>query len=87
MEKVKGYYEKMVDYKRFAFILVAITAFLYIGTLLPFEGKTLTKTYVLMGGSVGFIFISCLLFYLSYYYRKVLLESEEGQEYLTKNRR
>ena len=51
----KNINNKIIDYKRFAFVLVSLSVFLYLGAVLPVEEKTLFKTYTLMGGT-----LSCL---------------------------
>ncbi|KQL55418.1 hypothetical protein AN964_08135 [Heyndrickxia shackletonii] len=74
----------MNDFKRFGFTLLALTAFLYLGAVMPIAGKTLVKTYSLIGGTLVLIILSALCFLYSNKCRNILLESEEGQEYLQK---
>nr|WP_239541465.1 YrhC family protein [Pullulanibacillus pueri] len=61
MQKLKT---KIIDYKRFSFIFLYLAAFLYMGSLIPFEGKTLIKSEILMGASVLLIVISIGFFIL-----------------------
>lgn len=82
MNKEKKLYEKMNDFKRFGFTLLALTAFLYLGAVMPIAGKTLVKTYTLMGGTFVLIILSALSFIYSNKCRNLLLESEKGQEFL-----
>ena len=84
MNKEKNLFEKMNDFKRFGFTLLALTAFLYLGAVMPIVGKTLVKTYSLIGGTLVLIILSALCFLYSNKCRNILLESEEGQEYLQK---
>ncbi|MEK5390658.1 MULTISPECIES: YrhC family protein [Heyndrickxia] len=84
MNKEKNLFEKMNDFKRFGFTLLALTAFLYLGAVMPIAGKTLVKTYSLIGGTLVLIILSALCFLYSNKCRNILLESEEGQEYLQK---
>lgn len=53
---------KMLDYQRFSFIFMFLGAFLYIGTIIPFAGKTEMKTNMLTFASLAIIIVS-LLFY------------------------
>ncbi|MGE8206158.1 YrhC family protein [Heyndrickxia sp. NPDC080065] len=84
VSKAKVLYEKMIDYKRYGFTLLALTTFLYLGAALPMDGRTLHKTYILMGGTAILIILSVSFFLLSNRCRTILLESEEGKEYLMK---
>ncbi|MGV3488138.1 MAG: YrhC family protein [Tuberibacillus sp.] len=53
---------KMVDFKRFSLIFLFISAFLNIGSALPFDGKTEGKAEIMILTSFLFLFIS-LFFY------------------------
>jgi len=53
---------KIIDYKRFSFIFLFISAFLNIGSALPFDGKTEGKAEFLLMTSFVFL-ITSLLFY------------------------
>lgn len=80
----KHIYEKMVDYKHFATILLAVGAFFYLGTIIPAETKVMTDIYIATGASVGFLAGSILFFSIAKKYRNQLINSEEGQELLMK---
>ena len=62
MEKtVKDLMEKMVDFKRFAIVLLAVGVFFYLGVIIPTPEKTETNIAVMMmmtsaclGGSIFF---------------------------------
>jgi len=82
VNKEKKLYGKMNDFKRYGFTLLALTAFLYLGVVMPIAGKTLMKTYTLIGGTFILIILSAICFLYSNKCRNRLLESEEGQEYL-----
>jgi thiol:disulfide interchange protein len=84
MNKEKNLYGKMNDFKRFGFMLLALTAFLYLGTVMPIAGKTDHKTNVLMLGTIVVLGASAFFFYYSQRCKKVLLESEDGQNLLNK---
>ncbi|RDI44072.1 YrhC family protein [Falsibacillus pallidus] len=81
---MKNVFNKMMDYKRFAFILMALSAFLYIGVVIPAAGKTLHKEYALMAGTLASTAFAAYFFFQSIKLRKILNESEEGQDFLSK---
>ncbi|WP_377888381.1 YrhC family protein [Alkalihalobacillus sp. R86527] len=60
---MKELQNKMTDYKRFAFILLSLSVFLYIGSFLPMEGKTDERVLILTGG--GFLLVGIALFFYS----------------------
>ena len=80
----KQLYEKMVDYKQFATVLLTVGAFFYLGIIIPSDTKVMTDIYIATGASVGFLAGSFLFFSISKKYRNQLIESEEGQEMLMK---
>jgi YrhC-like protein len=67
---------KIIDYKRFGFTLIALSTFLYLGVIIPAEGKTLVKIYMLMGGTVVMLSTSFLLFLKAIKYKKQLHSME-----------
>jgi hypothetical protein len=71
--------KKIIDYKRFGFTLIALSTFLYLGVIIPAEGKTLVKTYMLMGGTVVMLGTS-FLFFLKAIKHKKQLHSMENQK-------
>jgi hypothetical protein len=75
-------YEKMVDYKQFAIVMLTVGIFFYLGTILPTESKVTTDIYIAAGASTGFLAGSILFFSIAKRYRNQLNESEEGQEWL-----
>jgi hypothetical protein len=79
----KNIYDKMVDYHRFACVLLAIGVFLYLGMIIP-ENITTQKQLISAGGSISFIAGSLFFFFRSKKLRKKLEETDEGQEYLMK---
>jgi hypothetical protein len=80
----KKLYEKMIDYKQFATVLLTVGVFFYLGTILPAENKVMSDINLAMGASIGFLAGSILFFGLAKKYRSQLIESEEGQELLMK---
>jgi hypothetical protein len=80
----KKIYEKMIDYKQFATVLLTVGVFFYLGTIIPSATKVMEDIYIATGASVGFLAGSILFFSLSKMYRNQLIQSEEGQELLMK---
>ncbi|WP_191560762.1 YrhC family protein [Metabacillus idriensis] len=68
----------MTDYKRFAFAMLAVSVFLYIGMLIPAQGQdpNAMKEYVMMGTTSVFLLASFLCFKRSITYKKRLEEEE-----------
>ncbi|WP_456273949.1 YrhC family protein [Bacillus sp. AK031] len=80
MENIKKIInDKIIDYKRFAFVLVSLSVFLYLGAVLPVEEKTLMKTYVLMGGTVVLLAFSGMFFYQAARLKKKLSDMDDEQ--------
>ncbi|MBT2694134.1 YrhC family protein [Bacillus sp. ISL-55] len=80
----KQLYDKMVDFKQFATVLLAAGVFFYLGTIIPSETKVLTDIYIATGASVGFLAGSIAFFSIAKKFRSQLIETEEGQELLMK---
>ena len=80
----KQLYEKMVDFKQYATILLAVGAFFYLGTIIPSETKMMTDIYIATGASISFLAGSISFFSIAKKYRNMLIESEEGQDLLMK---
>lgn len=76
MNNAKFLYEKMNDYKRFGLTSLSLCSFLYLGAVIPMEGKTILKTYILMGGTGLLLLLSITFFSISSKCRKILNESE-----------
>jgi hypothetical protein len=45
--------DKVADYKRFAFILLALSVFLFIGLIVPNEGVSQNQNIILIGLSIS----------------------------------
>jgi hypothetical protein len=67
----------MVDFKQYAFILIAVSVFLYIGVALPDQGKAAIYDIVLMITTVLFLMGSFICFKTSLKYKKQLDEHQE----------
>ncbi|WP_153123208.1 YrhC family protein [Peribacillus tepidiphilus] len=66
--------EKMIDYKRFAFTLVCVSVFFYLGVLIPSPGKEDLNNFLMMGATIVFLAGASLFFYLSNQCKKALAE-------------
>jgi len=84
MHQAKEYYEKMVDFKQYAKVMLAISAFFYLGVLLPTIDKSQMEVIMMM--IITTVFLVGAVFFLmrSKSYYKKLLETEEGQDFLIK---
>lgn len=82
-KQAKHLYEKMVDFKRFAIVLLAAGAFFYLGVIIPSNSQNTRNVTIMIAASASFIAVSLLFFIHSKQCRERLLELED-QEYLTK---
>ncbi len=82
--QTKLLYEKMIDLKRFAVILLAAGVFFYLGVILPSDTKTTMDLNIMMIASTSFIAVSLLLFIQVKQCRAKLLELEDNEDYLQK---
>jgi len=57
--------EKMIDYKRFAVVLLAVGSFFYLGVIIPSGEKVLIDLYMMMCSSMLFLAGSIYFFTLS----------------------
>jgi hypothetical protein len=57
--------EKMIDFKRFAIVLLAVGSFFYLGVIIPSGEKMLTDLYIMMCSSMLFLAGSIYFFSLS----------------------
>lgn len=77
--QAKQLYEKMVDLKRFAIILLAAGVFFYLGVIIPTQTKSTMDINIMMIASTAFIAISLLLFINARSCREKLIEMEEEE--------
>lgn len=80
--QAKQLYEKMVDFKRFAVILLAVGVFFYLGVIIPSNSKDTMGVNMMIIASASFIAVSLLFFIQSKVCRSKLLELDEGDEFL-----
>jgi hypothetical protein len=77
-------YEKMVDFKRFGMVLLAIGAFFYLGVIIPSATKNAMDLNIMMLSSMSFLAASILFFLQVKKYRSKLMEMEDGQDFFLK---
>lgn len=82
--EAKKTYEKMIDFHRFATVLLSVAVFLYLGVIIPKDTITAFSQYVGMGGTILFLACSIFFFFQSKKLKKRLEDTEEGQNYLMK---
>jgi hypothetical protein len=80
--QAKQLYEKMIDLKRFAVILLAAGVFFYLGVIIPTDTKSTMDENMMVIASTAFIAISLLLFINAKHCREKLLDMEEDNEYM-----
>lgn len=73
--KSEVYHEKMVDYKHYAIILLCISVFSYIGSIISLARQT-EKAYAMISLSLALIISSVLFFTLSSSYKRKLTEEQ-----------
>jgi NhaP-type Na+/H+ or K+/H+ antiporter len=78
--QAKHLYEKMVDFKRFATILLAAGVFFYLGIIIPSTTKNTTELNIMSLASISFLAFSIFLFSRSKKYKKELLELDDAKE-------
>jgi hypothetical protein len=82
MQRLKTYYEKMLDFKCYGIVLLCASIFFYLGVVIPTVAESQTELTWMMYGSLIFLTGSFFFLSLSKSYRYKLLETEEGEEYL-----
>jgi hypothetical protein len=79
-QPTKNLFEKMVDFKRFGMVLLAIGAFFYLGVIIPSETKTAMDLNIMILSSMSFLAASILFFTRSKQCQLKLMEMEDGQD-------
>lgn len=80
----KKLYEKMIDYKRFATLLLAVGSFFYLGVIIPRDELILTDQTIMMSASMLFLAGSIIFFTLSKKAKTKLDELSDQDEYTVK---
>ncbi|WP_082892654.1 YrhC family protein [Rossellomorea aquimaris] len=69
--------QKINDFKRFGFTLLALSVFMYLGVIIPSETVTSSKTVTLMTGTVVLLGFSLVFFTKAIKYKKELHSADE----------
>jgi NhaP-type Na+/H+ or K+/H+ antiporter len=78
-QQSKIFYDKMVDFKRFAVLLLAVGVFFYLGAILPTETKAAVMDInIMVLSSISFLLVAILFFILSKKCQSKLNEIENG---------
>lgn len=83
-QQSKSLYEKMVDFKRFGMVLLAIGVFFYLGVIIPSETKNVMDLNIMILSSMSFLAASILFFTRSKQCQLKLMEMEDGPDYFMK---
>ncbi|MDP4083426.1 MAG: YrhC family protein [Bacillota bacterium] len=78
--QAKKIYEKMVDYKRFASILLSVGVFFYLGVIIPSAAKSTMDSNIMILASMSFLVVSFLFFTRSKQIKLKLQALEEENE-------
>ncbi|WP_042354977.1 YrhC family protein [Bacillus rubiinfantis] len=81
--KAKAVYEKMIDFKRFGIVLLAVGVFFFLGVIIPSVAKSIMESKIMILTSVSFLAVSILFFIQSKICETRLLEMEDSDKYFT----
>ena len=79
-QQTKVLYEKMIDFKRFGTVLLAVGIFFYLGVIIPVVTKTEFTLNLMVLASTSFIAVSILFFIQSKQCQLKLLEIDENED-------
>lgn len=79
-QPLKDLYGKMVDFKRFGIVLLAIGAFFFLGVIIPNETKSTMDLNIMILSSMSFLAASIFFFIRSRECQLKLMEIEDGEE-------
>jgi predicted MFS family arabinose efflux permease len=82
-KQVKSLYEKMVDFKQFAVVLLAVGVFFFLGVIIPSDTKSEMDINIMMISSMSFLALSIFLFIQSKQCQLKLMDMEDSN---SKNR-
>jgi predicted MFS family arabinose efflux permease len=76
----KKIYEKMVDFRQFAVVLLAVGVFFFLGVIIPSDTKSEMDVNIMMIASMSFLAVSILLFIQSKQCQMKLMDMEDGNQ-------
>ncbi|WHX99401.1 YrhC family protein [Neobacillus sp. DY30] len=79
-KQTKKIYEKMVDFKQFAVVLLAVGVFFFLGVIIPSDSKSEMDVNIMMIASMSFLAVSILLFIQSKQCQLKLNDMEGGNQ-------
>ncbi|MEH7414045.1 YrhC family protein [Neobacillus drentensis] len=79
-QQTRVLYEKMVDFKRFGTVLLAVGIFFYLGVIIPVEAKTELELNLMVLSSATFIAFSILFFIQAKQCQSKLLEMDDNED-------
>jgi predicted MFS family arabinose efflux permease len=79
-KQTKKIYEKMVDFRQFAVVLLAVGVFFFLGVIIPSDTKSEMDVNIMMIASMSFLAVSILLFIQSKQCQIKLMDMEDGNQ-------
>jgi predicted MFS family arabinose efflux permease len=79
-KQTKNIYEKMVDFRQFAVVLLAVGVFFFLGIIIPSDTKSEMDVNIMMIASMSFLAVSILLFIQSKQCQIKLMDMEDGNQ-------
>jgi predicted MFS family arabinose efflux permease len=79
-KQTKNIYEKMVDFRQFAVVLLAVGVFFFLGVIIPSDAKSEMDVNIMMIASASFLAVSILLFIQSKQCQLKLMDMEDGNK-------
>lgn len=77
-KQIKNLYEKMVDFKQFAVVLLAVGVFFFLGVIIPSDTKSEMDINIMMISSMSFLAFSIFLFIQSKQCQLKLMDMEDN---------
>ena len=72
--------DKMVDFKHFGIVLLAVGVFFYLGVIIPFDNKSELDINIMMVSSMSFLAVSIFFFIQSKLCQHKLTEMDQDQQ-------
>jgi predicted MFS family arabinose efflux permease len=79
-KQTKSLYEKMVDFRQFAIVLLAVGVFFFLGVIIPSDSKSEMDVNIMMISSMSFLAVSILFFIQSKQCQLKLMDNEDGSQ-------
>ncbi|MCM3692335.1 YrhC family protein [Neobacillus niacini] len=79
-KQTKSLNEKMVDFKQFAIVLLAVGVFFFLGVIIPSDFKSEMDVNIMMISSMSFLAVSILFFIQSKQCQLKLMDIEDSSQ-------